>query len=152
MDSPRSVCRRSAPSQQILQNAVGEIAANKTNLAIGYVQSGKTISMTTLACLARDNGYRIIVFFAGSTTNLVKQTTERIEDYLLQAGPDNKWKIIDTRREQGANLGDVMEGVEEAIDDLSLSDHTLVIITMKNWQHLQHLADVFGRRPATFFT
>ncbi len=40
-----------------------------TNLVVGYVQSGKTMSFTTLSALANDNGFRIIVYFAGSKTN-----------------------------------------------------------------------------------
>ena len=39
-----------------------------TNLVVGYVQSGKTMSFTTLSALAHDNGYRIIIYFAGTNT------------------------------------------------------------------------------------
>ena len=41
-----------------------------TNLAVGYVQSGKTMSFTTLTALAADNGYRIIIYLTGTKTNL----------------------------------------------------------------------------------
>src|SRR5687767_14832358 len=34
---------------------------NETGIVIGYVQSGKTLSFTTLAALARDNEYQIII-------------------------------------------------------------------------------------------
>src|SRR4051794_40872327 len=40
-------------------------ANDKTGLVTGYVQSGKTMSFTTVAALARDNGYRIIIIVAG---------------------------------------------------------------------------------------
>src|SRR5688572_28700714 len=33
------------------------LPATETGLVIGYVQSGKTMSFTTVAALARDNGY-----------------------------------------------------------------------------------------------
>src|ERR1700722_6047873 len=39
-------------------------------LVVGYVQSGKTLSFTTLASLARDNGYGAVILLAGTTNNL----------------------------------------------------------------------------------
>lgn len=37
-------------------------AKSVTHLAFGYVQSGKTMSFTALTAMARDNGYRLIVY------------------------------------------------------------------------------------------
>ena len=34
---------------------------NDTGLVFGYVQSGKTLSFTTLTALARDNGYQLVI-------------------------------------------------------------------------------------------
>lgn len=48
-------------------------------LVVGYVQSGKTLSFTTLASLARDNGFGLVVLLAGTTTNLKSQSQERLE-------------------------------------------------------------------------
>ncbi len=48
-----------------------------TNLVVGYVQSGKTMSFTTLSALAHDNGFRIIIYFAGTKNNLLAQTTNK---------------------------------------------------------------------------
>ena len=50
-----------------------------TNLAVGYVQSGKTMSFTTLTALAADNGYRIIIYLTGTKTNLQNQTASRLK-------------------------------------------------------------------------
>src|SRR3954453_6588587 len=33
----------------------------RTGLVVGYVQSGKTMSMTTVASLARDSGCRLVI-------------------------------------------------------------------------------------------
>ena len=41
-------------------------ATNQTGLVVGYVQSGKTMSFTTLAALARDNGYQMVIVIAGT--------------------------------------------------------------------------------------
>lgn len=54
-----------------------------TGIAIGYVQSGKTMSFTALTALAIDNGFRIIIYFAGIKNNLLEQTTKRLKKDLL---------------------------------------------------------------------
>lgn len=41
-----------------------------TGLVFGYVQSGKTLSFTTLTALARDNNYQIVIVLAGISTIL----------------------------------------------------------------------------------
>ena len=53
-------------------------AKSVTHLAFGYVQSGKTMSFTALTAMARDNGYRLIVYLAGSAKNLCDQTYDRL--------------------------------------------------------------------------
>jgi hypothetical protein len=50
-----------------------------TGLVVGYVQSGKTMSFTTLISLANDNGYRFVVVLAGVANNLLNQTFNRLK-------------------------------------------------------------------------
>jgi hypothetical protein len=50
-------------------------ANNSTGMVLGYVQSGKTLSFTTLAALARDNDYKVVIVIAGTKTNLLNQST-----------------------------------------------------------------------------
>ena len=50
-----------------------------TGLALGKVQSGKTLSYTTLIALAIDNGYRITIVLAGTKTPLLEQTYARLD-------------------------------------------------------------------------
>jgi hypothetical protein len=40
---------------------------SETGIVIGYVQSGKTLSFTTLTALARDNNYQIVIIIAGTS-------------------------------------------------------------------------------------
>lgn len=49
-----------------------------TGLALGYVQSGKTTSITALIAAAADAGYRLIVALLGSTNLLLEQNTTRL--------------------------------------------------------------------------
>lgn len=59
------------------------LALPTTHLVVGYVQSGKTMSFTSLIKLAADYKYRVVVVFAGITNNLLDQTSERLEKDLL---------------------------------------------------------------------
>ncbi len=49
-----------------------------TGLALGKIQSGKTLSYTALIALAVDNGYRIIVVLAGTKNPLLEQNYARL--------------------------------------------------------------------------
>ena len=53
---------------------------NNTGLIIGYVQSGKTMSFTSVIALAQDNNYRIIIVIAGRQKLLLNQTTKRLKE------------------------------------------------------------------------
>lgn len=53
-------------------------ASQSTGLVIGYVQSGKTVSFTAVAALARDNGFRIVIVLAGTTNELLDQSRRRL--------------------------------------------------------------------------
>src|SRR5271157_4981411 len=69
---------------------------SQTGLAVGYVQSGKTTSFTTVAALARDNGYRVVILIAGTKDNLFFQNRDRLIDALrLECRPrNNPWQHI----------------------------------------------------------
>ncbi len=69
----------------ILSNCINPIntIGSTTGIAVGYVQSGRTMSFTTLTALAIDNGFRIIIYFAGIKVNLLEQTTKRLKKDLL---------------------------------------------------------------------
>jgi hypothetical protein len=53
-----------------------------TVMGLGYVQSGKTTSMSALSAMAADEGYRIVVAILGSTILLKEQNKSRVEQYL----------------------------------------------------------------------
>ena len=54
-------------------------AASTTGLVIGYVQSGKTMSFTTVASMAVDNGYPVIIVITGTSNPLYDQSANRLE-------------------------------------------------------------------------
>lgn len=49
-----------------------------TGLIVGYVQSGKTLSFTTVIGLARDNGFPLVILVAGNKDHLLTQSHERL--------------------------------------------------------------------------
>ena len=67
-------------------------AGNQTGLALGYVQSGKTTSITALVAAAADQGYQIIVALLGGTNLLLQQNKDRLESELgTQTRKDYRW-------------------------------------------------------------
>ena len=77
-------------AQGILKHCIAPgIKDNITNIAVGYIQSGKTLSYTTLSTLAADNGFRIIIYLTGVTTSLNNQTYGRIQNDLKVN--DSEW-------------------------------------------------------------
>ena len=47
------------------------------NIVLGYIQSGKTTSMEAVSCIARDNGFKLIIILSGHVSNLADQTKGR---------------------------------------------------------------------------
>jgi len=109
---------------------------NITNIAVGYIQSGKTLSYTTLTALAADNGYRIIIYLTGVTTSLNNQTFGRIQNDLKVNESD--WYAI---------FEDAPKNIDADIDEvakyLKFSKYTLLFPAMKQQQHIKRLTKIF---------
>jgi hypothetical protein len=112
-------------------------------LVIGYVQSGKTMSMTAVSALARDNRFRIIIAISGTTDNLYDQSAGRFERDLRQAQPIGAplwvmWRnptiSTDARELQRLTTEWRHAGVPEEMQQ------ALFITVMKNHAHLRNLA------------
>ena len=113
---------------------------SKTGLVIGYVQSGKTLSFTTLAALAAQNGFNIIIVIAGITDELVKQTNNRLaEDLNVNISVDVSWKQYTNphKDDRKVIISDLKPGI--------LNENPVVLITvMKNSTHLSNLNKLFS--------
>lgn len=109
---------------------------NITNIAVGYVQSGKTLSFTTLTALAADNGYRIVVYLTGTKTNLQNQTSERLQKD-LKVGDNDDYVLIQT--------DDNTVSTESYIRNiLETGPEVLLIPILKHYKHINRLADIFS--------
>jgi len=125
-------------------------AASDVGLVTGYVQSGKTLSFTTVCALARDNGIPLVIIITGISTNLFGQSTQRLErDLRLTTRHDRKWLHIpfDTRMPPPA------QRIEDRLSDWrdpsvpDRSRQTVVMTVMKNHRHLDQLIRTLGAVP-----
>lgn len=135
----------------ILSECVDPANAEEVNtgLVIGYVQSGKTLSFTSLAALARDNQYRLVILLAGTTNNLVEQSSSRLKDDLDIDGT-REWKLFSTQQKgfQQSELDRVnMELARWRRGNPRA--RTILIVSMKQHQHLDNLATLLSASDLT---
>ena len=112
----------------------------KTNLVLGYIQSGKTTSMEAVACMARDNGFKLMIVLSGHVSNLTEQTQERVYETLDQFGW-NRVQIqnkIDTEKTKTLLKQLVNSDKELFIDDDEKP--AVLIVTKKLWNSIKNLA------------
>ncbi|MCC7520621.1 MAG: endonuclease [Flavobacteriaceae bacterium] len=112
-----------------------------TGITIGYVQSGKTMSFTTLTALAIDNGFRIVIYFAGIKNNLLEQTTKRLKKDLLTDGDNAKhFKVY----QSPTVSDDVHTKIHQA---LKLNHKPAILITvLKHYKHISELTKIFKKQ------
>ncbi len=121
---------------------------NDTGLVFGYVQSGKTLSFTTLTALARDNGYQLVIIIAGISTNLVNQSYQRLQkDLNVNQGHLRKWVMLNNPQDPYKNPQD-KNTIKRELDSWKndqTPEHlkkTLLITVMKQKDHLPNLISV----------
>lgn len=116
-------------------------AGQRTGLVVGYVQSGKTLSFTTVVALARDNNIPVVIVVAGTKENLLSQTDERLEDDLQVLGIPGppRWLHI---RNPDTSHRQVVEHALEEWRDADVSAHekpTLLLTVLKQHNRLENL-------------
>jgi hypothetical protein len=118
-------------------------AGSKTGLVIGYVQSGKTMSFTTVTALACDNGYRMVIVIGGTKTNLFNQSNKRLKkDLRLDTRQDRKWKYFENPQvKQRQNIQSTLETWKDPSVPEDESQIALLTV-MKQTNHLQHVRDL----------
>jgi len=118
---------------------------SETGIVIGYVQSGKTLSFTTLAAIARDNNYQIVIVVAGTSTSLFNQSTNRLRrDLRLDTRFDRKWTLIPNPSE--IEHRETIQTVLAQWADPNYQNErcrTLLLTVMKQKDHLFNIAEIF---------
>jgi hypothetical protein len=115
-------------THQILQLGMQERSGRKGSsvLVVGEVQSGKTLSFTSAACMARDSGFDYVVVVAGTKKNLRDQTFERLVEDL--PGLQENWNLL--KSPTAKHEGGVIEGFLRA-QDPAYNPKTPVFVVMK---------------------
>ncbi len=127
----------------------------RSQLVVGRVQAGKTSSFTGLIRLLADNGYRLTVVVAGTSTNLRDQTFDRLEKQLSDS---DDIEIVRT----GTNFDPKLEasrlikrlrrwGKPDSGDGfLQLNDKKIVYVALKSTKaHLESIVTMFSLVSAT---
>ncbi|MET7029798.1 Z1 domain-containing protein [Sediminicola luteus] len=128
-------------SAEILSHCVNPIdtIGQITGLAVGYVQSGKTMSFTTLSTLAIDNGFRAIIYFAGTKNNLLEQTTNRLKRDLLTSSKNRKnYKVYQNPLSDDNHTNNIHNAFKQR------NSPTILITILKSEKYITELAKLFS--------
>lgn len=113
--------------------------AGATSLALGFVQSGKTTSITALIAAAADNGYRVIVALLGGTNLLLDQNCARLEQALgIGARQDYVWVT------EGSPSG---PAAAKRIADWLQRDRVVFVPVLKHAGRIRALTECLARLP-----
>lgn len=149
LGSPEDFGRVRAEASRILGRCLppGPPDGRRTGLVIGYVQSGKTLSMTCLSALARDNGFRIVVVISGTTDILYGQSRERFEKHLRGGAASREPWVMLANPTAAAHHRTFHTLVSDWRDQrVAPEDQRCLFITvMKNYRHLENLSALLGQ-------
>lgn len=109
-----------------------------THLAVGYVQSGKTMSFTGVTALAKDNGYRVIIYLAGTKNNLLDQTQKRLRmDLIGKNGANNDYYKI--------HPNPTATDIDDIVGNLEFIERPIVLIPiLKHYDHILEVRQIFN--------
>lgn len=120
-----------------------------TGLVVGYVQSGKTLSFTTVVALARDNGFSLVIVVAGTSKPLLNQSTQRLRKDLNVDDVDGplRWATYTNPADDENYRRYISAALDEWRDpQVPPQERATVLITvMKNHRHLANLVALLRR-------
>ncbi len=132
----------------ILAKGIAPTAApgQETGLVVGLVQSGKTMSFETVAALARDNAFKIVIVVAGTSTPLLRQSTGRLRRDLRLDDSDRARRWIQFQNPR--NVDATIQAIRDVLDDWrdpgtpEAYKKTVLITVLKNYRRLEKLAEL----------
>lgn len=113
-----------------------------THLAVGYVQSGKTMSFTGLTALAKDNNYRVIIYLSGTKNILLEQTEKRLRKGLIEIDKDNRDFYRIHPNPNPKDFGDV-DGIIGSLK--SIYRPILLIPILKHKNYIDNVRQIFNQ-------
>ena len=118
----------------------------ETGLVVGYVQSGKTMSFETVAALARDNAFQIVIVVAGISTSLLEQSTGRLCRDLRIDDPHSlrRWTQFQNPSDDDGTVQALRDVLDDWRDPTTPEEYkkTILITVLKNYRRLQNLTNL----------
>jgi hypothetical protein len=162
----RKLKQRGAPDADAMERVVTEAATilgrcvppsepsgRDAGLVVGYVQSGKTLSFTTVTALARDNGYGAVILLAGTAVALKGQSEDRLTVDLGMSEIQHDWRKFENPETKSGNEAEM----EKVLRNWRVSrggmpgtvKRSLLITVLKQHQRLKNLREVLERVDLT---
>jgi hypothetical protein len=117
-----------------------------TGLVIGYVQSGKTLSLTVVSTLAKDNGYGLVIVLAGVTNKLFDQNAARLERDLGDRLSERSGRVVfsKTRKPGASEIDRIASTIDEWLGTTDTRPIPLCM-TIKYHSRIEELADALSK-------
>jgi hypothetical protein len=162
----RKLKQRSAPDADAMDRVVTEAATilgrcvpptesagQDAGLVVGYVQSGKTLSFTTVTALARDNGYGVVILLAGTAVALKGQSEDRLTIDLGMSEIQHNWRKFENPEFKAGPAADI-EKVLRAWSGSrggapGTAKRSILITVLKHHKRLESLREVLKRVDLT---
>lgn len=157
----RKLKQRSAPDAEAMDRVVTEAATilgrcvppsepsgQDAGLVVGYVQSGKTLSFTTVTALARDNGYGAVILLAGTAVALKDQSEDRLTIDLGMSEIQHDWRKFENpevKNGHDAEMEKVLRNWRGSRGGSGVAKRSLLITVLKQHQRLSNLQEVLKR-------
>jgi hypothetical protein len=130
--------------------------SNNCQLVLGEVQSGKTMSFTSLIALAHQNGFPLVIVLGGTKLVLLSQTTERLRKDLQMSGNGgaNPWVLIEKPKD--ANFHEDLAEIQNALSIWSEPDApeifkpTVVITILKHQMSMDAVTNLITNLKSKF--
>ncbi len=118
-------------------------SGSETGLVVGYVQSGKTLSFETVISLARDNGFGMVIVFAGTKTNLREQSEDRLKKDLGIEGGENWHLFSNPNKGTASQISDKIGAWQRR----PKKKRAILITVLKQINHLENLTTLLKELP-----
>ena len=120
-------------------------SGHHSGLIVGNIQSGKTLSFATVAALAQDNQYRLIIVITGTSKILNSQSIKRLRQLLNADGAGYTWQFLkDPKVNQSQNLKRLISRWKSS-SNLNSYRKTLLITVLKNAVRLKSLSGLLNK-------
>lgn len=136
-DSINAIFDNAAKTLSYCSNPKDNSKNQKTGILIGKVQSGKTSNFISLAALAFDNGYDIVIILGGTKKPLVKQNSDRIKEYFESV--NDKVNVLSTNENKDyLTVENIMQLTQEM-------NHKIIIVALKSSAQINFLSNLFKK-------